>query len=82
ESIYDITSIGSPEAKEKGNELTVSISPNTPYHIVIDDHRLRQFIMNFMSNAVKFTERGSVELSITTLESNESDAIIEFSVQD
>ncbi|MCV5837171.1 ATP-binding protein, partial [Escherichia coli] len=31
---------------------------------------------------VKFTERGSVELSITTLESNESEAIIEFSVQD
>ncbi|ODY09278.1 hybrid sensor histidine kinase/response regulator [Vibrio parahaemolyticus] len=82
ESIYDIASIVSPKAKEKGIELTVSISPNTPYHIVIDDHRLRQVIMNFMSNAVKFTERGSVELSITTLESNESEAIIEFSVQD
>ncbi|WP_182026859.1 response regulator [Vibrio rotiferianus] len=82
ESIYDIASIVSPKAKEKGIVLDVSISPNTPYRVMIDDHRLRQVVMNFMSNAVKFTEKGRVQLSIETKEVNSSRAFIELSVSD
>ncbi|NMU27702.1 hybrid sensor histidine kinase/response regulator, partial [Vibrio parahaemolyticus] len=55
ESIYDIASIISPKAKEKGIDVQVNISRNTPYHVMLDDHRIRQVVMNFMSNAVKFT---------------------------
>ena len=82
ESIYDIASIVSPKAKEKGIDLKVSISRNTPYRLMIDDHRLRQVIMNFMSNAVKFTEKGSVHLSVTTHGVSGANAVMEFSVQD
>ena len=82
ESIYDIASIVSPKAKEKGIDLKVSISRNTPYRLMIDDHRLRQVIMNFMSNAVKFTEKGSVHLSVTTHDVSGANAVMEFSVQD
>ncbi|MGP8305234.1 response regulator [Vibrio sp. YIC-376] len=82
ESIYDIASIVCPKAKEKGIDIKVNISPNTPYHIVVDDHRLHQIIMNFMSNAVKFTEKGYVELSVFTHALTEATAVIEFSVED
>lgn len=87
ETIYDIASVIAPKAKEKQLDLQVHISRNTPYKVAIDDHRLRQILMNFMSNAVKFTEKGSVELRIDTIETNASDtnsnkATIEFSVKD
>ncbi|MGR5194455.1 response regulator [Vibrio rotiferianus] len=82
ESIYDIASIVSPKAKEKGIVLDVSISPNTPYRVMIDDHRLRQIMMNFISNAVKFTESGSVQLAIETKEVIGKRAKVEFSVSD
>ncbi|YCO05203.1 response regulator [Vibrio sp. VNB-15] len=82
ESIYDIASIVSPKAKEKGIDLKVNISRNTPFRLMIDDHRLRQVLMNFMSNAVKFTESGTVCLSILTHSVSGSNAAIEFSVQD
>ncbi|GLT20201.1 hypothetical protein GCM10007938_39840 [Vibrio zhanjiangensis] len=82
ESIYDIASIVSTKAKEKQIHLRVSISPNTPYCLMIDDHRLRQILMNFMSNAVKFTETGEVELAVNTLHIIDSQAIVEFSVRD
>ncbi|MDF5688601.1 histidine kinase dimerization/phospho-acceptor domain-containing protein, partial [Vibrio parahaemolyticus] len=48
ESIYDIASIISPKAKEKGIDVQVNISRNTPYHVMLDDHRIRQVVMNFM----------------------------------
>ena len=49
---------------------------------MLDDHRLRQVVMNFMSNAVKFTEKGRVQLAIETKEVNSSRAFIELSVSD
>ncbi|MDF5622413.1 ATP-binding protein, partial [Vibrio parahaemolyticus] len=63
-------------------DVQVNISRNTPYHVMLDDHRIRQVVMNFMSNAVKFTEQGSVELSVITREIKNGEAVIEFSVKD
>ncbi|KAB0300579.1 response regulator [Vibrio fortis] len=96
ESIYDIASIVAPKAKEQKIALNVDISPNTPSRVMIDDHRLRQVLMNFMSNAVKFTTEGAVTLSIDTLgdtnsinqstpnaeESHSHSVKVRFSVQD
>ncbi|NOH70977.1 response regulator [Vibrio pectenicida] len=82
ESIYDIVSIVSPRAQEKEIDLRVTVSSGLPYCLMIDDHRLRQVIMNFMSNAVKFTEKGSVHLSVITRDVTAENAIVEFSVHD
>ena len=49
---------------------------------MIDDHRLRQILMNFMSNAVKFTDQGEVHLCVTTKKVEGTNAVVEFSVQD
>lgn len=82
ESIYDIASIVAPKAKEQRISINVDISPDTPARVVIDDHRLRQILMNFMSNAVKFTSEGSVTLSIKMLNRAENNATIRFAVRD
>ncbi|PMJ41750.1 hybrid sensor histidine kinase/response regulator [Vibrio cyclitrophicus] len=82
ESIYDIASIVAPKAKEQKISVDVDISPDTPARVMIDDHRLRQILMNFMSNAVKFTAEGGVTLSIQTLNKTESEVTIRFAVRD
>ncbi len=51
-------------ADTKGLELSYRVAPDVPDHVVGDDGRLRQVLLNLMSNAVKFTERGQVVLEI------------------
>ncbi|MFA0056923.1 response regulator [Vibrio echinoideorum] len=82
ESIYDIASIVAPKAKEQKITINVDISSDTPARVMFDDHRLRQILMNFMSNAVKFTAEGGVALTIKTLNRTENNVTIRFAVQD
>lgn len=53
-----------PRAFEKGLELYSSIDPSLPEFYVGDSTRIRQILLNFLSNAVKFTAEGHVGLSI------------------
>ncbi|CAO3440522.1 ATP-binding protein [Azospirillum endophyticum] len=51
-------------ANEKGIDLDLDIAPEVPELVVIDRQRLRQILVNLVGNAVKFTERGGVELRV------------------
>jgi CheY-like chemotaxis protein/HPt (histidine-containing phosphotransfer) domain-containing protein len=51
-------------ADAKGLELSYRVAPDVPDHVVGDDGRLRQILLNLMSNGVKFTGRGQVVLEI------------------
>ena len=54
-----------PQAREKGLTLALSVSPAVPNVLRGDHRRLRQIIVNLVGNAIKFTEKGSVEVSVT-----------------
>ncbi|MGL6259885.1 response regulator [Vibrio sp. WXL210] len=82
ETLFDIASILAPKTAEKEITLNVDIDPNLPYRIMIDDHRLRQVLMNFMSNAVKFTETGGVTIGAKVNGMDGKLAMIEFEVID
>ncbi|WP_395343643.1 ATP-binding protein [Ningiella sp. W23] len=51
-------------ADEKALGFSINICPNAPYIIKIDKKRLEQILMNIINNAVKFTQNGTVQLSV------------------
>ncbi|HZN46656.1 MAG TPA: response regulator [Ramlibacter sp.] len=59
-----LTSMFEPVAQRKGLQLEVVIAEDTPPSLFTDRHRLEQILRNLMSNAVKFTEHGSVALHV------------------
>jgi signal transduction histidine kinase len=71
-------------AAEKGLDLAYVISDSTPPAIVGDVARLRQILLNLLTNAVKFTETGEVVLSVTAKRLDAPDSIYEivFAVRD
>ncbi len=54
-----------PTAEKKGLTLTWKIAPGTPVWVAGDPNRLRQILANLISNAVKFTDKGTIEILVT-----------------
>ena len=52
------------QCRDKGLDLVVEIDPALPQALTGDEGRLRQVMLNFLSNAVKFTPRGRVHLTV------------------
>lgn len=59
--LYNMISI---RAKEKGLKLIFDIAPNIPREYCGDDRRIRQILLNLLTNAVKYTDKGSVTLKL------------------
>lgn len=62
--LNDVVETLSPLAHLKGLELVLVIAPDVPLHVSGDAPRLRQVLLNLMSNAVNFTTQGRVVLRV------------------
>jgi len=71
-----------PLALKKGLHLHSRIGESVARHVCTDPLRLRQVLHNFVSNAVKFTPAGSIELSLDALETRGGKQCLRFSVRD
>ena len=72
----------SPQAETKGLILQTHIEPNLPALLHGDAMRLSQALLNFVNNAVKFTEKGTITVRVRKIEANESGILIQFEVAD
>ena len=57
-----VSELLAPMAHAKGIEIATLIRPGVPEHVVGDVNRLRQVLVNLAGNAVKFTQKGGVEI--------------------
>jgi len=72
----------STTTKAKGIELLWIADPAVPTQLRGDLGRLRQILTNLVTNAIKFTKKGEVMVSVTIEEGGESDCLLRFSVRD
>jgi two-component system, sensor histidine kinase and response regulator len=75
-------SLMSTQCDSKGLDLVVNVDAAVPPTLVGDSFRLRQILLNFMNNAVKFTERGQVSVSVTAQNQDSAEAVLRFEVRD
>jgi signal transduction histidine kinase/CheY-like chemotaxis protein/putative methionine-R-sulfoxide reductase with GAF domain len=78
----DVATLVTEKAGQKGLELIIDISRDVPPTLVGDALRLRQILVNYTNNAVKFTESGSIDINISVDEMLLDGVRLKFSVHD
>ena len=69
-------------AREKSLESQINVGADVPDALVGDALRLGQVLGNLIGNAVKFTEKGEIELSVSVAERTEGSVLLRFTVRD
>ncbi len=69
-------------AKEKGLDFQVHVSPDIPVELLGDEVRIKQILINVLNNAIKYTQQGSVSLTIEPGETENGSLNVVYSVSD
>lgn len=79
--IEEIADVFEPKVREKQLDLFVNIQAGFPDAIIFDEARLRQMLFNLVGNALKFTEKGFVQINVNFEKNPGSDRTIKFIVE-
>ncbi len=70
------------EARDRGLDFAVTMTPGTPRAVIGDPTRLRQILLNLVGNAIKFTERGRVLLAVSAEAEDAIGVSLRFTITD
>ena len=82
QTLTDISGVFSLNAEKKGLELNMRLPAEPLPPVMIDSAKLRQILVNLIGNALKFTERGSVEIELSWKRKDEEHAEVTIAVRD
>jgi PAS domain S-box-containing protein len=80
--IEEIIKAHGPHARHKGLDLSYTFSFDIPTYVVGDPNRLRQILNNLINNSIKFTNCGSVALSVQKIKTVDQEIVLKFVVSD
>ena len=80
--MHSVTTMLQIKASEKNTKLILNPLENVPEHLIGDPTRLTQILINLISNSIKFTNKGIIEVSATLNKDNLDDVKVQFSVKD
>lgn len=82
ECVSDCVNLFIPLAKEKSISLNYNVDEEIPKDVFADEKRMKQIITNIIGNAIKFTEKGFVNIQIELLNKSEDQITLRFSCID
>ena len=82
ESVEDSIMLFRPMLLEKSLDLNLIIDNRLPGFVIGDELRLNKVVTNILSNAIKFTAKGGINISISLEEGNNFDFAVKFSIED
>ena len=80
--VDDVSRLVAIEAHAKNLEITAHVDAAVPERLLADAGRVRQVLLNLCGNAVKFTQRGEVALSVGVIERGAEQVMLRFEVRD
>jgi signal transduction histidine kinase/DNA-binding NarL/FixJ family response regulator len=81
-TINDLINLVAVKAEDKGLTLNMDIDGTLPSVLIGDEIRIKQCVTNVLTNAVKYTEKGSVTLGVTWRKADDNNIFLKFRVQD
>ncbi len=79
--IYDVVNMIRMRAEDKGLHMNLSVDSSLPFKMYGDEVRIRQILINLLTNAVKYTKEGSIGLCVNGEQDGE-DMILRFCIED
>jgi len=80
--VEHLTQMFAGVASAKGLKLTSVVDDDVPENVLVDGLRLRQVLSNFLSNAIKFTERGGIRVEVRRAPLPDQPDLVRFAVAD
>ena len=82
DSIANVRTLISDKAQSKQLQFNIDIASDLPPMLRGDSLRIQQILLNFLSNAIKFTDQGSINLAVRQLSQNENGTQVRYEVRD